>query len=233
MQELMILDQALQYQPDMVIWLITLESLPRDKQFGSPLVVNNPERVRQLIAKYELNADPNDAALVNASKWDQTFVSRRRELFDLIRLQMHGVLWASTGIDQFYPESYERAQIDLEPSDEFHNLKSLQNTLAMDVLDAGMNAALVPTILVNEPILISNGLNSDIRYNFFYPRWAYDEYRVLLNEYASERNLPYLDLWDLVPLNEFTNSGVHLTPAGEALLTDKVAEAIQSNCNNK
>src|SRR5687768_110458 len=233
MQELMILDEALQYQPDMVIWLITLESLPEDKQFGSSLVANNPERVRELIAKYELNADPKDSALVNASKWDQTFVSRRRELFDLIRLQMHGVLWASTGIDQFYPESYERAQIDLEPSNEFHNLKSLQNTLAMDVLDAGMNAALVPTILVNEPILISNGLNSDIRYNFFYPRWAYDEYRVLLNEYASERNLPYLDLWDLVPLNEFTNSGVHLTPAGEALLTDKVAEAIQSNCNNK
>jgi lysophospholipase L1-like esterase len=103
----------------------------------------------------------------------------------------------------------------------------------MDVLDAGMSAAPVPTILVNEPILISNGLNSDIRYNFFYPRWAYDEYRILLNEYASERNLPYLDLWDLVPLNEFTNSGVHLTPAGEALLTDKIAEAIQSHCNNK
>src|SRR5215207_10183785 len=233
MQELMILDEALQYEPDMVIWLITLESLPRDKQFGSPLVANNPERVRELITKYELNADSNDPALVNTSKWDQTFVSRKRELSDLIRLQMYGVLWASTGIDQFYPESYERAQIDLEPSDEFHNLKSLQNTLAVDVLDAGMNAAPVPTILVNEPILISNGLNSDIRYNFFYPRWAYDEYRVLLNEYASERNLLYLDLWDLVPLNEFTNSGVHLTPAGEALLTDKVAEAIQSNCNNK
>jgi len=233
MQELMILDEALQYQPDMVIWLITLESLPRDKQFGSPLVANNPERVRQLIAKYELNADPNDPALVNASQWDQTFVSRRRELSDLIRLQMYGVLWASTGIDQFYPESYERAQIDLEASDEFHNLNSLQNTLAMDVLAAGMTAAPVPTILVNEPILISNGLNSDIRYNFFYPRWAYDEYRVLLNEYASERGLPYLDLWDLVPLDEFTNSGVHLTPSGETLLTDKIAEAIQSNCNNK
>jgi hypothetical protein len=230
MQELMILDQALQYQPDMVIWLITLESLPRDKQFGSPLVVNNPERVRQLIAKYELNADPNDAALVNASKWDQTFVSRRRELFDLIRLQMHGVLWASTGIDQFYPESYERAQIDLEPSDEFHNLKSLQNTLAMDVLDAGMNAALVPTILVNEPILISNGLNSDIRYNFFYPRWAYDAYRQELAEYAATQYWKYLDLWDLVPAAEFTNSAIHLTPAGERLLANKLLEAIQATC---
>jgi len=233
MQELMILDEALQYQPDMVIWLTTLESLPRDKQFGSPLVANNPERVRQLIAKYELNADPNDSALINASKWDQTFVSRRRELSDLLRLQMYGALWASTGIDQFYPESYERAQIDLEASDEFHELTSLRNTLAFDVLDAGMSAAPVLTILVNEPILISNGLNSDVRYNFFYPRWAYDEYRAMLAERAAARNWHYLDLWDIAPIEEFTNSGVHLTPEGEALLTGKIAEAIQTTCNNK
>ena len=230
MQELMILDEALQYQPDMVIWLITLESLPIDKQFGSPLVANNPERVRKLIAKYELNADPDDEALVHASNWDQTFVSQRRALANLLRLQIYGAMWAATGLDQYYPETYERAQIDLEASDDFHKLKSLENALAWDVLDAGMSA-LPNTILVNEPILVSNGLNSDIRYNFFYPRWAFDEYRVLLNEFAMERNLPYLDLWDIAPIEEFTNSGVHLTPAGEGILADKIAPTIQNNCN--
>lgn len=230
MQELMILDEALQYQPDMVIWLITLESLPIDKQFGSPLVSNNPERVRDLIAKYGLNADPHDEALNHESKWDQTFVSQRRALANLLRLQIYGAMWAATGLDQYYPETYERAQIDLEASDDFHKLKSLENALAWDVLDAGMRA--VPnTILVNEPILVSNGLNSDIRYNFFYPRWAFDDYRLRLNEFAAERNLPYLDLWDIAPIEEFTNSGVHLTPAGEALLADKIAPAIQNTCN--
>jgi hypothetical protein len=146
---------------------------------------------------------------------------------------MYGALWSATGIDQFYPEDYERAQTDFEPDEEFHGLKppdSLEGLLALDVLDAGMTAAGVPTLLINEPILISNGRNSDIRYNFFYPRWAYDEYRVMLGEYASERSLPYFDLWDIVPVNEFTNSGVHLTPAGEAILTDKIAAAIQANC---
>ncbi|HXQ38939.1 MAG TPA: hypothetical protein VN843_33360, partial [Anaerolineales bacterium] len=139
MQELMILDEALQYQPDMVIWLITLESLPSDKQFGSPLVANNPDRVRELNAKYELNADPNDPTLVQASTWDRTFVSRRRAVANLLRLQIYGALWSATGIDQYYPESYERAQIDLEASEDFHKLKSLKNALAWDVLDAGMS----------------------------------------------------------------------------------------------
>ena len=62
---------------------------------------------------------------------------------------------------------------------DFHGLTSLQDKLAFDVLDAGMS--ITPNmLLVNEPILISNGANSDIRYNFFYPRWAYDEYRSML-----------------------------------------------------
>jgi hypothetical protein len=228
-KELMILDQTLEYQPDMIVWLTTLESFPRKKQFESPLVANNAERIRKLIEKYNLLADPNDPALAQPSKWDQTFVSQRRALVDLLRLQIYGVLWASTGIDQVYPADYEHAQTNLEASDDFHKLKSLDKALALDVLDAGMSTS-VPTLLVNEPILISNGLNSDIRYNFFYPRWAYDEYRVLLAEHASEKHWSYLDLWDLVPMDEFTNSGVHLTPYGESLLANKIAEVIQSTC---
>jgi len=229
MKELMILDQALGYQPDMIVWLTTLESFPFDKQYSSPLVANNPDRVHALIEKYDLSAEPKDPALVNPSKWDQTFVGRRRALADLLRLQMYGVLWASTGIDQFYPEKYERAQIDLEASEDFHGLNTLQGNLAVDVLDAGMSTS-IPTLLVNEPILISNGQNSDIRYDFYYPRWAYDEYRILLSDHASAEDWNYVDLWNLVPMDEFTNSAVHLTPHGESLLANEVAVAIQLHC---
>jgi hypothetical protein len=85
-------------------------------------------------------------------------------------------------------------------------------------------------LLVNEPMLISNGANSDVRYNFFYPRWAYDEYRQALADLAMANKWIYFDLWDLVPANEFTNSAIHLTPSGETLLANEIAEAIQTNC---
>jgi len=228
-KDLMILDQAKAYQPDMVIWLTTLEAFPNDKQLTSPIVANNAERVAQLIANYHLPMNANDPALVHTSKWDQTFVSQRRAVADLLRLQIYGALWASTGIDQFYPENYERAQIDFEVDEDFHGLTSLQNALAFDILDAGMSIH-PNTMLVNEPILISNGMNSNIRYNFFYPRWAYDEYRTMLGERAAARNWQYLDLWDLVPMNEFTNSAIHLTPAGETQLADHIAAAIRTSC---
>jgi hypothetical protein len=142
---------------------------------------------------------------------------------------MYGALWASTGIDQVYPQDYERAQIDLAASEDFHSLTSLEDGLAFDALKAGMSI-LPGTILVNEPMLISDGLNSNIRYNFFYPRWAYDAYRQELAEYAATQYWKYLDLWDLVPAAEFTNSAIHLTPAGERLLANKLLEAIQATC---
>ena len=232
-KDLMLLDQSLQYQPDMVIILTTLESMPRDKQFESPLVANNADRIQELITNYHLLANANDPALVKPSKWDQTFVGQRRALADLLRLQMYGALWASTGIDQVYPENYERAQTDLDANIEFHGMSQpseLRNALALDVLDALMNAADGPTLLVNEPMLISNGLNSDVRYNFFYPRWAYDEYRQTLSQHAGANGWNYLDLWDFVPSSEFTNSAIHLTPYGESLLAGKIAEAIQTTC---
>jgi len=229
MKDLMILDQAKSYQPDMVIWLTTLEAFPKDEQLTSPVVANNAERVQQLMNNYQLPMNPNDPALVQASKWEQTFVSQRRAVADLVRLQMYGALWASTGIDQVYPKEYERAQTDLEANEDFHGLTSLQNVLAFDVLDAGMSAA-PNMLLINEPILISDGANSDIRYNFFYPRWAYDAYRLMLNEHATANNWNYLDLWDLVPMHEFTNSAIHLTPSGETLLSTSIAAAIQQTC---
>ena len=228
-KDLMILDQARNYDPDLVIWLTTLEAFPKDKQLSSPIVADNAERVGQLITKYHLLANPNDPDLAYPSTWGETFVSRRRALADLVRLQLYGALWTSTGIDQVYPEQYEHAQVDLEASRDFHGLTSLQDSLAFDVLDAGMSVA-PNMLLVNEPTLISGGANNDIRYNFFYPRWAYDDYRTMLAGHADEKNWQYLDLWDLVPANEFTNSAIHLTPAGEKLLAGQIATAIQKTC---
>ena len=82
---------------------------------------------------------------------------------------------------------------------------------------------------VNEPMLISDGLNSDVRYNFFYPRWAYDQYRQLMVETAINQHWSYVDVWDLIPEGEFTNSAIHLNPAATRSLARSVGEAIRGN----
>jgi hypothetical protein len=80
----------------------------------------------------------------------------------------------------------------------------------------------VPVLIVNEPTFISSGRNSDLRYNAFYPRWAYDAYRQLLANEAEARGWRYLDLWDIIPPEEFTDTPVHLTLEGVRILSDTI-----------
>ncbi len=231
-KDLLVLSHAMQYQPDMVVWLITLESFPADRQLAHPIVQNNAEAVRALIADYQLRSDPDDPSLVTPSFLDRTIIGRRRALADWLRLQGYGALWGATRIDQHYPDHYEPAQRDLDADASFKGLQPPTlpvEALAFDVLDAGLRMAAdasVAMLVVNEPILISQGRNSDVRYNFFYPRWAYDQYRALLREHLAQRRVSYLDAWDLVPQEEFTNSAVHLTPKGTRMLAAEIVAGI-------
>jgi hypothetical protein len=231
-KDLLMLSRAVRYQTDLIVWLVTLESFPDDKQLVSPIVQHNPRPVRELITTYSLSLNADAPTFVVPSRWEQTIIGQRRALADWLRLQLYGVMWAATGIDQYYPAAYEPPQKDLPADETFHGLKPpilAADDLALDVLTAGVKlAGSVPVLFVNEPAYISTGENSDIRYNFFYPRWAYDQYRQMMAERSREYGWYYLDVWDLVPAIEFTNSAIHLTPAGEGLLADKVSEAIIS-----
>ncbi len=229
-KDILVLQAALRYQPDLIVWLVTLESFPYEKQIASPLVQHNPGLARALIHSYHLKIDPDDPEFVELSFWDRTILGQRRALADLLRLQLYGVLWAATGIDQAYPVKYEPPQKDFKLDDSFHNLQPPHleaGDLALDVLHAGLSlAGQVPVLIVNEPIYISSGENSHIRYNFFYPRWAYDEYRRLMAEESRASGWNYLDAWDAILPEEFSNSAIHLTPAGSASLAKLVGEQI-------
>ncbi len=235
MKDLMVLDYAMRYQPDLVIWPVTLEAFPLDKQFSSPIVANNVALVDDLIQRYGLPRPWSEYIVHHPGLLEgifaQTLIGQRRALADLFRLQMYGVLWAATGVDQTYPTDYAPAQLDYGTDVSFHRMMPPsmdQSTLAFNVLEAGMRAAgKVPVLLVNEPILVSQGQNSDLHYDFFYPRWAYDEYRQILAEKARANGWDYLELWNAVPASQFTNSAIHLTPAGEALMAAQVEKALE------
>ncbi len=221
LKDLIILEKALTYQPDLIIWPVTLQSFPNKVQIETPLVANNPNRAKSLIEAYDLPLNPESDDFVLPTFWDKTLIGRRRAILDAIQLQLYGVLWAATGIDQTYPEDYTPAQLDFEKDDSFvgwYTGALPLNQLATNILKAGVEmAGEVPVLVVNEPILISNGENSDIRYNFFYPRWAYDQYRLNLVERSVYAAWSYVDLWDIIPPEEFTNSAVHLTPEGSLI----------------
>jgi hypothetical protein len=228
-KDLMMLKYAMRYEPDLVIWMVTLESLPQTKQLASPILQHNAGEVRSMIERYGLASDPEDPRLLEPTVWDRTLIGERRELADLARLQLYGFLWAATGVDHSIPAEFDPPQRDLEAETVFYGLEPpflKQSDLAFDVLAAGRTlAGGVPLWIVNEPVYISDGLNSGIRYNFFYPRWAYDQYRTLLADWCFRNRTVLIDYWDLLPPEEFSNSAIHRTPAGEQLLADRLLVA--------
>jgi hypothetical protein len=234
-KDLLMMQSALRYHPDLIVWFVTLESLPQEKQLDSPILQHNAEAVRQLIDEYKLHADPADPRLVTPTFWNRTLPGERRNLADLARLQLYGFLWAATGVDQSFPAHYDPPQKDLDPDASFDGRlpPSLSpDDLALDVLNAGREmAGNVPVWIVNEPIYVSTGRNSDIRYNFFYPRWAYDQYRGLLEGWCRAHAVNYLDAWDVIPAEDFSNSAIHRTPLGETLLADWLEAAIVKDGN--
>ena len=229
-KDALILQRVLGYQPDLVLWLVTLNSLPIDRQTEHVLVHRNPDEVSKLLAAAPMRTlDPNAPSFEHLSIWDCTLIGQRRDLADLLRLQLLGVMWAATGVDQDFADANERYSRDLEADDGMRGLsaasigaKTLREAdLALEVLATGQaitKRAAVPLVLVNEPIAMSDGKNSDRRYNAFYPRWAYDQYRGLMATQAQQQGWRYVDAWNVLPADEFTNTPVHRTPRGEGLL---------------
>ena len=247
-KDVMLLDAALErIQPDLIIWLVTMQSFARDRQLEHPLLQQNAGRVRRLIADYNLALDPADPRLVVREFIDETLIARRRDLADLLRLQAWGLAWAATGHDQAIPAEIPPRQSDLEADESWLDIaepRTLSGVdLTFDVLAGGIarsggatmtdmpggtgaGGSGVPVLVVNEPIYISDGANSDVRYNSFYPRWAYDQYRTLLANVAGVEGWRYLDLWDAIPPEEFTDTPVHLTPAGMQQLAYIIAREL-------
>ena len=226
-KDLLILESALAYQPDLILWFVTLESLTWEKQLQSPLLELNPRAANELIEQDALGLKLEPLEEPVRSWWARTIVGERRELADWIRFQLYGIAWAATSVDHVIPETYNQRMEDLPADPGFQSFtpgSMAEGDLAFDVLGAGIErAGDIPVLVINEPIFISQGANSEIRYNFYYPRWAYDTYRALLAEAAREQDWQLLDFWDSLPQSEFTDSAIHYTPDGVRMLADQLA----------
>jgi len=229
-KDLLFLEESLEFQPDLIIWLLTLESFPDDKQLTSPIVSHNYHKFSSLINHYDIDLNSDDEVFSETTYWDQTLIGQQRNLADIFRLQFYGVMWGITGIDQHYPEDYEAAKRNFEEDTTFHDWDKgdiISDDLAYHLLNSGYKiAGKTPILLVNEPILISSGMNSDLRYNYYYPIWAYDQYRQNMQELSKENGWYYQDLWNLIAEEEFTNTAIHFTPKGVGILSERISEMI-------
>ena len=230
-KDILILSTAMKYQPDRVIWQVSLSSFLRWNQ-APPLATENAVQMMALLDSYDISYR-RASYLPLPTIWDKTILGQRQNLGVWSRLQLYGVLWGATGIDVYFSRRSEFTGIDLPASLEFKKFKPplLDTTrLSLDVLDAGAKiAGGIPILVVNEPIQVLPGKNSDIRYNWLYPRWAFDQYRHILSDMSPRGGWEFLDLYDAVPFSEFTDTVLHLNPSGTNMLAERLASEIKKS----
>jgi hypothetical protein len=230
MKDLLVMDKVREYDPDMFLWTITLHGFLNRGIYTNYFLDPYAGTVRELVDQYQISNLEIDK-LDEPTFWDRTIVGQRSRLKKIFLLQVHGLAWHVTGLDYDY-RGY--APLSQDQSADNTYFDTLQGRLGLDkmlfdVLGAGYDhAGELPLLVVNEPIFIASGVNSDIRYNEFYARWAYDEYLVYLDEWMKLNQHEYTNAWDLLPSSEFTDTPFHRTPAGEKLFAEYLAPQIQN-----
>jgi len=248
-KDVMILRRVLDYAPDLIVWPTTLEAFPRQRQLDSPLAANNAAEIADWYAVPAAGAGVLDNSIAGQRRaladlvrlqaygvmWAATGIDQAMpERYTPAAVDLE----ADEAYHGWLPVDVEESQAAENPTPPFDGAQgaasgslppAFMEGLAFDVLAQGIEmagSAGVPVLLVNEPMLISQGENSDVRYNFFYPRWAYDAWRAELAARSAREGWNLLDAWDLLPPAEFTNSAIHLTPAGESALAGVVGAEV-------
>jgi hypothetical protein len=232
-KDLMIMQKAMDYQPDMIVWYMTLNTLTR-RRFN-PFLEANQSTAVNLMDAYGLTYDPKDIKTSNVvtAFYEKTLIGRRSELARLIKLQALGMIWSISGNDTsaYLPQNPDLSQ-DVAREQQYKLMTTeseLQDAMELDALTVGHEIAdSLPVLIVNEPIFIAAGMNSHIRYNEVYPRWAYDYYRKSMESEAQGNQWQYLDLWDAVPTQYFIDTAMHISPEGQRLLIEKINPVLQS-----
>lgn len=230
-RDLLILEKADSYQPDLIVWPVTLLSFlsrSSDKSF----LQYQADATLDLVKNYDVHMEAA-RFLHRDTFWDQTIVGQRSRLRVILTEQLYGLLWAATG-DDTVPHRQVPLSEDVEnPGANYYGFKSPSDlndfvaSLDFSSLRIGRRmAGSTPILFFNEPIFNATGTNSSVRYNKYYPRWAYDEYRRRLADLMQGRNWAYVDLWNALANSRFTSSPLHLTSAGEGQLASDLAPAI-------
>jgi hypothetical protein len=233
-RDLLFLDKSMEYQPDMVFWLITLSTL-EPKVAETQFILPHWERYRRLTNSYSLELSHFSQPIERPSFWQKTLIGQRKRIKNIALVQTYGVIWGATRIDHReslrpdpeLPGSNVSDSLDYDekyPED----APALFDSLLMNVLSTAYDVTGdIPIILVNEPIFVADGENRLVRYNGFYPRWVYDEYRQFIFEWAKQHDHQLLDYWNALPPEDFADAYFHRRLSGEKRFASLLAAEIE------
>jgi len=135
MRDALILDKAMDYEPDMIVWLVTLNTL-EPKTAETYFILPHEERYQQLLSTYGLKPSHLAEPLKKPTFWSQTILGERHRLKQLAVIQMLGILWAATGIDNHegLQPDHSSPGADVDGRLDYEGWQSHESALLLDSL---------------------------------------------------------------------------------------------------
>jgi hypothetical protein len=236
LKDLVLIEHVRTYNPDQILWFVTLNAFDRSTEFENDTnLANTFNLLSGVITSNKLKYDVQKLPVANI--WEKTIIGQRRRLKNIVLLQIYGFLWGGlqTDLDWYAPQVTDSLPLsnDVEPEISYYGSLSqvppvdLKKSWTFDVLRAGYWAAGdIPVVVINEPIYIATGANSELRYNSYWPRWVYDEYRSALSDWMAVNQHEYVDAWDILPRSEFIGTPLHRTEEGNRILAEFLVPSI-------
>ena len=242
LKDILILKHALHYQPDAIVWLVTAKgssNQPTPAQPDAHLFTRlNADELPELQRRYGFTTWETQQ-YADAAAWYQSSIwlrgGRLRDWFMLLAQSIRTAL-LNPGQDQTKqyllpgePVTQRPIRFPAEITSDLPGYGTLPND-RWELLRVGQRMAQeagVPLLLVNEPIYIAGGPNSDVNYNSDYERAVYDRFRAAMTQFTREHGLPYLDLWNHLPPEEFSNTALHYNLQGNIHVAQEIAAELQ------
>lgn len=242
LKDILILKHALKYQPDAIVWLVTAKGSgdqPLPQEPDAHLITRlNADELPSLARQYNLDTWET-RRYADADAWYQqsiwTHGGRYRDWLVLIARSIgNALIYPGKDLTQEYllpgePVATKPIQAVAEINSSLPGYDRFPNR-QWDLLLAGQRMAQeahIPLLIVNEPIYVGSGPNSEVNYNSFYERDLFDRFRAAMTDFTQQHNLTYLDLWNRLPPENFSNTSLHYNLEGNRRVAEEVMKALQ------
>jgi hypothetical protein len=243
LKDILILKHALKYQPDAIVWPVTAKGSgdqPLPQEPDAHLITRlNTAELPALAQQYNLDTW-DTRRYAEADAWYQrsiwTHGGRLRDWLVLIARTLRNAL-VQPGKDLTQDYLYPGPSVTTQP---VRPIAEINNTLPgydsmpnrqWELLRAGQQIAReanVPLLIVNEPMYVGGGPNSDVNYNSFYERALYDRFRAALAGFTLQHDMAYLDLWNLLPPENFSNTSLHYNLDGNRAVAQAIWQGLHT-----
>jgi hypothetical protein len=244
-QDVLILDAAMQYQPDLVVLSVTAASFndvayPNDNPVGWFRTINK-RRLAALSRKFDLQ-DWFEASMQPEAWYEQWVAIDNSEwiMNPIIPAWINRFSYLSNFTKVDYLAEYHRTDYyinkPIPPTAIYHSddpgFMGMPNTIwkFLNVAQQLSDQHQAKLMLINEPTFNNPSVDNNDKYSNFYEKKLYDRYRVALKKFADKYHFWYFDWWDIVPPDAFTDSPLHMIPEASKSVTEKIISVmVQQN----